>query len=116
MPTLSLIVIKTNQLTALAAFYTKLGITFHYHRHGNGPYHYASIEMHPVLEIYPLPKGISTPDTTTRLEFKVKQLDELIKAQQNDGTVIVSLPAKTEWGYTAIVQDPDGRKIALTEE
>lgn len=115
MPSISLIVIKTNQLQEQAAFYTKLGFTLDYHKHGNGPYHYASTGSQPVLEIYPLPKGVITPDNTTRLGFAVEQLDILIKELREQGTTIVAAPAKTDWGYTAIVQDLDGRKIELTE-
>ncbi|SEK75988.1 Glyoxalase/Bleomycin resistance protein/Dioxygenase superfamily protein [Chitinophaga rupis] len=115
MPSISLIVIKTDQLQEQAAFYTKLGFTFDYHKHGNGPYHYASTGREPVLEIYPLPKGVATPDSTTRLGFVVEQLDILVKELREQGITIVAAPATTEWGYTAIVQDLDGRKIELTE-
>jgi len=115
MPSVSLIVIKTNQLQAQAAFYTRLGFTLDYHKHGNGPYHYASTGSQPVLEIYPLPKGVTIPDSTTRLGFVVEQLDALIKELEAQGATIVAAPIKTEWGYNAIVQDLDGRKIELTE-
>jgi len=116
MPSISLIVIKTNQLQEQAAFYAKLGFMLDYHKHGNGPYHYASPGSQPVLEIYPLPKGVTTPDSTTRLGFVVEQLDTLIKELEAQGITIVAAPSKTEWGYTAIVQDLDGRKIELAEK
>lgn len=87
-----------------------------YHRHGNGPYHYASIGGNPVLEIYPLPKGIITADHTTRLGFIVENLNITIQNLRQKGIKIISEPALTEWGYTAIVQDFDGRKIELTGE
>ncbi len=115
MPAISLIVIKTNQLQAQADFYTRLGFRFDYHQHGNGPFHYASTGSGPVLEIYPLPKGINTPDATTRLGFTVNNLDQLITSLQAAGAVIVSPPQTTAWGYAAVVQDLDGRKIELTE-
>ncbi|MDR6568843.1 hypothetical protein SAMN05660461_5514 [Chitinophaga ginsengisegetis] len=113
MPDLNLLVIKTSQLAEHAAFYAKLGFQFDYHRHGTGPYHYASINGNIVLEIYPLPKGITVADNTTRLGFKIADLDNLIKELPEEN--ILTAPALTAWGYTAIIQDPDGRKIELVQ-
>lgn len=113
MPDISLIVIKTDKLKEQAEFYIKLGFRFEYHQHGNGPYHYASKESNVILEIYPLPKAVTVPDNTTRLGFMVEGLDELI-SEMND-EVIISAPRQTDWGYTAVIQDLDGRKIELTQ-
>jgi lactoylglutathione lyase len=115
MPEFSLIVIKTDKLQAQSEFYSRLGFSFEYHKHGNGPYHYASSGAGTVLEIYPLPKGITSPDNTTRLGFSVENLDDLINDLTLYGAKIVSTPAKTEWGYSAVVQDHDGRKIELNQ-
>lgn len=111
-----LIVIKTNKLQEQFEFYTQLGFLFEYHKHGNGPYHYASTGSKPVLEIYPLPKGITEADNTTRLGFTVENLDALIDKLMFAGIKIISAPAKTAWGYTAVVQDLDGRKVELMEK
>ena len=113
MTTINLIVLKTDKMQAQFDFYSALGLQFEYHRHGNGPHHYASIGMQPVVEIYPLPGGFSQPDNTTRLGFTVEHLDELIQRLEERGIKIVSVPAKTQWGYSAVVEDPDGRKIEL---
>ncbi|AYB34073.1 VOC family protein [Chryseolinea soli] len=115
MTSLNLIVIKTDNLQGQAEFYTALGIQFDYHKHGNGPNHYASVAHRPTLEIYPLPKNTTTPDNTTRLGFMVERLDVLIADLKSRGVAIVSEPSVSEWGYGAIVQDLDGRKIELTE-
>ncbi|SHG55035.1 hypothetical protein SAMN04488109_0784 [Chryseolinea serpens] len=115
MTSLNLIVIKTNNLEGLAEFYTTLGMQFDYHQHGNGPHHYASITDGPTLEIYPLSKNVTKPDHTTRLGLVVERLDVLIADLKSRGITIVSEPAVTEWGYVAIVQDLDGRKVELTE-
>jgi predicted enzyme related to lactoylglutathione lyase len=115
MTSLNLIVIKTDNLQGQAEFYTALGMQFDYHKHGNGPYHYASITDGPTLEIYPLPKNMTKPDHTTRLGFVIERLDALISDLKSRGVTIVSEPAVSEWGYVAIVQDLDGRKIELTE-
>ena len=112
---LNLIVIKTDNLQGQAEFYTALGMQFDYHKHGNGPYHYASVGDNPTLEIYPLPKHTVKPDNTTRLGLVVERLDVLVSDLKSRGIRIVSEPAVSEWGYVAIVQDLDGRKIELTE-
>lgn len=113
---LHLLVIKTNRLKEQFEFYSALGFEFDYHKHGNGPFHYASKNELPLIEIYPLPKGVDTPDTTTRLGFTVKNLDAAIYALRQKGATVVSGPTTTEWGYTAIVKDVDGRKIELKEQ
>ena len=116
MPPIHLIVIKTDKLEAQSAFYTSLGFKFDYHKHGTGPYHYASVGDCAVLEIYPLPKGVTQADNTTRLGFMVEDLDSLIEGLQSKDVKVVTPPVRSEWGYTAVVEDLDGRKIELTEK
>ena len=53
---LNLLVLKTHQLEALKEQYEFLGLSFVYHQHGSGPFHYASEQEDFVLELYPLPK------------------------------------------------------------
>ncbi|MBO9728859.1 MAG: glyoxalase/bleomycin resistance/extradiol dioxygenase family protein [Chitinophaga sp.] len=113
MPTLQLLVIKTPAPDQLAEFYTRLGFEFHYHRHGKGPFHYASTNSNTVLEIYPLPKDVTEADKTTRLGFSVDNLDTLLL--ELPPACIINGAATTEWGYTALIQDLDGRKIELTQ-
>ena len=112
---LQLIVIKTDKLSELVAFYSALGLVFDHHRHGNGPLHFSAAAGPTILELYPLPKGIASPDATTRLGFSVDDLDLLIGRLKESGNTVVVDPAVTEWGYSAVVQDPDGRKIELTQ-
>ncbi|RAJ79015.1 hypothetical protein CLV59_10675 [Chitinophaga dinghuensis] len=113
---LNLIVIKTDKLSEQSKFYAALGYQFDYHQHGNGPLHYSSVGSTPVLELYPLPKGTPSPDITNRLGFVVANLEQTIKTLRGMDATIVSEPAQQEWGYTAIIQDLDGRKIELTED
>lgn len=110
---LNLLVIKTNQIEKVHHFYQQLGLQFTHHRHGNGPLHYATEMNGLVFEIYPLPKASVKPDKSTRLGFTVQKLDTLLS--QLDANAITSPPQQQEWGYTAVVMDPDGRKIELVE-
>jgi len=112
---INLVVIKTDKIEAQKSFYSALGIEFDYHRHGTGPFHYASKGMQPVLELYPLPKGVEQPDQTTRLGFGVTSLDQLINELTLLHVKIIKAPRHSEWGYSAVVEDFDGRKIELTE-
>lgn len=111
----TLIVIRTDKLHEQAALYNAIGFEFEYHQHGNGPMHYASIGTTPTLEIYPLPKSIPAPDSTTRLGFKIDNLDVILKSVLSKGGKLVTPGANTPWGYTAVIADLDGRKIELTQ-
>ncbi|MBS0028878.1 VOC family protein [Chitinophaga sp. 22321] len=114
MPSLHLLVIKASQSAEQAAFYTLLGFQFHHHRHGNGPLHYASTNSNMLLEIYPLPKAITTADNTTRLGFTVEDLDMTMNNLPTES--IITAATQTEWGYAALIQDLDGRKIELRQK
>lgn len=110
----NLLVIKTNQLETTCEFYQSIGIQFQKHQHGKGPVHYAA-EIGPfVFEIYPSPDRQALVDSSTRLGFEVLQLDKLIATLPED--IVLKFPHQAEWGYQAIVQDPDGRKIELTQQ
>ena len=54
---LILLVIRSAIPEQLAEFYSILGMTFEYHRHGYDPYHYSCHIGPTLLEIYPLAKG-----------------------------------------------------------
>lgn len=115
MISLQLFVLKTKELHRLKAQYELLGLSFEYHQHGKGPFHYASKINSIVFEIYPLPKKIEKADETTRLGFQIKNLEEIIHKLEKTDWKIISLPTLTDWGKVAIIQDLDGRKIELTE-
>jgi lactoylglutathione lyase len=112
--TLSLVVLKTRQVDALRRFYGSLGIELAQEQHGKGPVHFAGQVGDVVLEVYPLPDG--TPvDATTRLGFVVARLAEVVEALSALSTPVVTEPQTTEWGFRAVVRDPDGRAVELYE-
>lgn len=112
---LNLIVIKTHQLEALVHFYQLLGLSFIYHQHGSGPFHYSTQLNGLTFELYPLPKT-ATVDSSTRLGLVVPNLDLLLTKLQKEAVLILKKAKQSPWGYTALIQDLDGRKIELTEE
>lgn len=113
---INLVVIKTHKIHELHAFYTLLGCQFDYHKHGKGVFHYSTNCDGIVFEIYPLPKTIVETDTTTRLGFEVENLNNLIENLKEKDITILTNPIQTEYGYVAIIEDLDGRKIELLEK
>jgi lactoylglutathione lyase len=113
---INLIVLKTAQPGKLVRFYQQLGMNFEEHRHGNGPLHFAAEINDVVFEIYSLSKESGPADNTLRLGFTVSKLDHLVENLQRSGVKIIRNPTMTEWGYQALIEDPDGRKIELKDE
>lgn len=112
---INLIVLKSAHPDELATFYRQLGVQFEHHRHGNGPLHYAATLEEVVFEIYPLPNGKDNADDTLRLGFTVQHLVSTIEKIKDTGGKIIKEPTITEWGYIAIIEDLDGRKVEVKE-
>ena len=53
---------------------------------------------------------------TTRLGFSVEDLDKTVHKLQELSIAIHTLPKQTRWGYRAVVEDFDGRKVELIEK
>jgi hypothetical protein len=110
---LNLLVIRTENPEILKVQYEKIGFEFDYHKHGNGPFHYASELNGFVLEIYPLAKSMTKADNSLRLGFEIENLEIKVENLKKTNWKILSEPKKTEWGMVSIIQDLDGRKIEL---
>ncbi len=110
---LNLLVIRTENPKLLKSQYELLGFDFDYHRHGNGPFHYACEQNGFVFEIYPFTKSMTKADNSLRLGFEIKDLKTKILELSNTDWKILSEPKQTESGLNAIIQDLDGRKIEL---
>ena len=112
--TLNLVVLKSPDADASASFYRMLGIEFTKHRHGSGPEHYAADLGGCIFEIYPSLESESLPQVA-RMGFRIEGLDELVERLASAGTVIARMPAPSQWGYRAVVVDPDGVKVEITD-
>ena len=110
---IKLLVIRTPDLSRLAAFYELLGLKPEYHKHGNSPYHYSAQIGNIILEIYPLAKGQAEADKELRLGFEIDSFENVVDLLKEKETTFISEPIQTEFGFMAIVKDPDGRKIEL---
>ena len=108
-----LLVIRTSDPRTLSDFYAQLGLVFEYHSHGNSPLHYSTTVDKTVLEIYPLTKSQVEPDKNLRIGFGIENFDNTISRLKNSAVPFSMEPTDTEFGFMAIVTDPDGRKIEL---
>lgn len=108
-----LLVLRTSDTKQLAEFYSLLGFTFEYHKHGNSPYHYSATIGPTVLEIYPLAKNQTEADKNLRLGFSINNFDEVIQQLKTLEVSFSMEPTQTDFGFMAVIIDPDGRKIEL---
>lgn len=110
-----LLVIRTNDQKRLADFYSLLGLTFDYHKHGNSPMHYSAIIGNMTLEIYPLRKSQTEIDKNLRLGFTINNFGETLTLLK-DKDIAFTEPMLTDFGFVTITSDPDGRKIELYQK
>lgn len=110
---LNLVVIRCANIDFSAAFYAALGLSFTKELHGSGPEHYASQHDGLVFEIYPAKQGSSSAGV--RIGFEVRSVDETVAAATQLGAAIVTPPSDSPWGRRAVVSDPDGHRIELSQ-
>ncbi len=111
---LNLVVLRSGDMERAAEFYGCLGLGFSRHRHGKGPEHFAAEAGGVVFEIYPLARdGSST--LGTRIGFSVGSLDDALEALAGFPAAVISPPADSSWGRRAVVADPDGHRVELTQ-
>jgi catechol 2,3-dioxygenase-like lactoylglutathione lyase family enzyme len=92
------------------AFYRALGFDFQAEQHGSRPEHFACEKEDWVFELYP---ANEPSDIKSRLGFRVTSLEETIKNLRALG--IKAVPQDSDWGIRAIVRDPDGRTVEISE-
>jgi len=110
---LKLLVIRTPDMLRLADFYKLLGFNFAYHKHGNSPYHYSATVDGTVIEIYPLTKSQTEADKNLRLGFELDDFDGAIELLKENEVSFASEPSQADFGFMAVVVDPDGRRVEL---
>ena len=110
---IKLIVIRTPDLQALSKFYKALGVSLKYHKHGKSPYHSSGSVGETVIEIYPLAKDQATVDTHLRIGIGLDDFDNVMSTLKSLEVRFIMEPGSTEFGYMAIVMDPDSRKVEL---
>lgn len=114
-PRLNLIVIRSDNPEDTVQFYELLGLSFQREKHGNGPVHWASNLDGIVLEVYPT-SADKNADCSTRLGFEVEDITSKLTAVRSVGFEVISEPKESEWGFRAVIKDPDGRTVELLQE
>jgi len=109
---LSLIVLRSPDVERTAAFYALLGIHFEREQHG-GPEHLAAQLGSAVLEIYL--QSVGADSAGVRLGFRVASVAEVVEAVRRAGGAVLSPPRLTAWGNRAVLADPDGRRVEVSE-
>lgn len=114
-PSLNLVVLRVSDLECSAAFYRHLGLRFKKHQHGNGPVHFSAETPGGVFELYPLSKT-SAATSSTRIGFRVPSVDAVMaQFRPISAASIISEPQASEWGKRAVIADPDGHRVELTQ-
>jgi lactoylglutathione lyase len=108
-----LIVLRTADIKKLTDFYSLFGLTFDYHKHGNSPFHYSASIGQTILEIYPLAKSQTEADKSLRLGFGIDNFNQTILTLKELQVPFSLEPTQTDFGFMAIISDPDERKIEL---
>lgn len=111
---LSLLVLRARSPLPVVKFYEQLGCMFALERHGKGPEHYACSSNDAVLEIYPC-EDAQTTTSAVRLGFRVADLDAACKRAIACNGKLLSAPKNSPWGRRAVLQDPEGHTVELTE-
>lgn len=110
----NLVVLRSLELDRLCGFYQMLGLAWVRERHGNGPEHFTTTVEDFVLELYPA-RSAEQVDATTGLGFRLDDVVAVVEHLRLAGIGIVREPKSMPWGLQAIVQDPDGRNVILTQ-
>jgi lactoylglutathione lyase len=111
---LNLVVIRSTNLEKAVKFYQMLGLSFDKHQHESGSEHFASKIEQVTFEIYPQ-TAKTEPTTGTRLGFQVSDIDSLIITLQKEDVPFLTKLSESEWGRRAVVVDPDGHRVEVTQ-
>lgn len=113
MPSLSYLVLYTtaDRLERLRIFYECTGLLFKPEQHGDaGPLHFsAAFEDGAVVELYP------GPINDMRLGIVVGSVDAALSTFAEIGVRPDNPPSTPDSRKTAVVRDPDGRRLELIE-
>lgn len=111
---MNLLVLRCKDIEVTRRFYEKLGVDFVEEKHGAGPQHYASEIAGVVLELYPAAED-QAPDNI-RIGFSTPFLADLSGNLRHNAAVnILKQPHVTADRLMMLLQDPDGRKVEISQ-
>jgi catechol 2,3-dioxygenase-like lactoylglutathione lyase family enzyme len=110
----NLLVLRCKDIEVTRRFYEQLGLVFVEEKHGTGPEHYAWESSAFVLELYPAADG--QPPDNVRIGFSIPLLAELSGNLRHSSDVnILKQPYATADRLVMLLQDPDGRKVEVSQ-
>ena len=109
MTSINLIVLNCKNLEESIAFYEALGLKFKEEQHGKSPVHYSCQLENVLLELYPTDKEANR---SIKLGFRVDNIDEILTKLPK---YVYNQKRDTQYGPMAILKDPDGMWILLSE-
>ena len=110
----NLLVLCCMDIEVTRRFYEQLGLAFVEEKHGSGPRHCVSESGGFVLELYPAAEG-QTPDNV-RIGFSTPFLADLSGNLRHSLDVnVVKQPHATADRLVMLLQDPDGRKVEVSQ-
>ena len=117
-PSLSFLTLRSSNMETALSFYRALGFEFVEEQHGAGPRHHSSKAGATVIEIYPGEHG-RAPELrsagATLIGFGVANLDQALTSLTQLGAPVLTPAKQSPWGRRAVVADPDGRAVDLSE-
>jgi lactoylglutathione lyase len=112
--TLSLLVLRVSNLERSVAFYSALGLTFECEKHRTGPEHFSAQVGDTLFELYPASERF--PVARLRLGFTVTSIEAVLAQWRETGCNVLSGPQASPDGLRAVIADPDGHRIELTQQ
>jgi lactoylglutathione lyase len=110
----NLLMLRCNDIEVTRCFYEQLGLSFVKEKHGTGPQHYAWESGGFVLELYPAAAG-QAPDNV-RIGFSTPLLADLSGTLRRSTDMnILKQPYATADRLVMLLQDPDGRKVEVSQ-
>lgn len=108
---LEYVVLRCSDLERSRAFYAALGLVLVPERHGSGAAHFACTLGAFVLELYPA--GEKAP-SSVRIGLRVASIEASVENARLVGGDVVRVSSGAS-PRSALVRDPDGNDIALSE-
>jgi lactoylglutathione lyase len=107
------LVLNCRDIEASVRFYKALGLDVKETKHG-GPVHWTCTLGGVHFALYPA-TAQHAPQNATQISFTCDRLDLALQKTRELGATILEPPAPKPWGLTAVVEDPDGRRVELLQ-
>lgn len=110
---LAAVVFTCKDIDRSVRFYKALGVEVRETRHGgSGPHFTCSLGgVH--FALYPTDDVERGAQSGVQIGLMVTNLDGAVAAVKAAGANVLQAPTPKPWGITAIVEDPDGRRVEL---